>query len=74
MKSTRKKERKKKMPNQIERDAFVKRDALKNPIPYTRGTDLLPIVIHFRDFQIPSGATARVLLQNLTGMQCILLR
>ena len=61
------KEGRKKMANQIERDAFVKRDALKNPIPYTRGTDLLPIVIHFRDFQIPSGATARVFVAKPDG-------
>lgn len=55
------------MANQIERDAFVKIDVLKNPIPYTRGTDLLPIVIHFRDFQIPSGATARVFVAKSDG-------
>ena len=55
------------MANQIDRDAFVKRDVLKNPIPYTRGTDLLPIVIHFRDFQIPSGATARVFVAKADG-------
>lgn len=55
------------MANQIDRDAFVKRDVLKNPIPYTRGTDLLPIVIHFRDFQIPSGATARVFVAKPDG-------
>ncbi len=55
------------MANQIDRDAFVKRDVLKNPIPYTRGTDLLPIVIHFRDFQIPSGATARVFVAKSDG-------
>ena len=55
------------MANQIDRDAFVKRDVLKNPIPYTRGTDLLPIVIHFRDFQIPSGATARVFVAKAGG-------
>lgn len=55
------------MPNQIDRDAFVKRDVLKNPIPYTRGTDLLPIVIHFRDFQIPSGAAARVFVAKPDG-------
>lgn len=55
------------MPNQIDRDAFVKRNVLKNPIPYTRGTDLLPIVIHFRDFQIPSGATARVFVAKSDG-------
>lgn len=55
------------MANQIDRDAFVKRNVLKNPIPYTRGTDLLPIVIHFRDFQIPSGATARVFVAKPDG-------
>ena len=55
------------MANQIDRDAFVKSDKLKNPIPYTRGTDLLPIVIHFRDFQIPSGATARVFVAKSDG-------
>lgn len=55
------------MANQIDRDAFVKSDKLKNPIPYTRGTDLLPIVIHFRDFQIPSGATARVFVAKPDG-------
>lgn len=55
------------MANQIDRDAFVKRDVLKNPIPYTRGTDLLPIVIHFRDFQIPSGATARAFVAKPDG-------
>lgn len=55
------------MANQIDRDAFVKRDVLINPIPYTRGTDLLPIVIHFRDFQIPSGATARVFVAKPDG-------
>ena len=55
------------MANQIDRDAFVKRNVLKNPIPYTRGTDLLPIVIHFRDFQIPSGATARVFVAKSDG-------
>ena len=55
------------MANQIDRDAFVKRNVLKNPIPYTRGTDLLPIVIHFRDFQIPSGATARVFVAKADG-------
>ena len=47
------------MSNQIEREVWVKQDKLKNPIHYVRGTDLLPIVFHFRDFSIPSGATAR---------------
>ena len=55
------------MANQIDRDAFVTRDTLKNPISYVRGTDLIPIVIHFRDFQIPSGATARVFVAKSDG-------
>ncbi len=55
------------MPNQIERDVFVTKNALKNPIHYVRGTDLLPIVFHFRDFSIPSGATARVFVSKTDG-------
>lgn len=55
------------MANQIERDAWVKQDKLKNPIPYVRGTDLLPIVFHFRDFAIPSGATAKVFVAKPDG-------
>lgn len=55
------------MSNQIEREAWVKQDKLKNPIHYVRGTDLLPIVFHFRDFTIPSGATARVFVAKPDG-------
>ena len=55
------------MANQIEREAWVKQDKLKNPIHYVRGTDLLPIVFHFRDFSIPSGATARVFVAKSDG-------
>ena len=55
------------MSNQIEREAWVKQDKLKNPIHYVRGTDLLPIVFHFRDFSIPSGATARVFVAKPYG-------
>lgn len=55
------------MANQIERDAWVKQDKLKNPIPYVRGTDLLPIVFHFRDFTIPGSATARVFVAKPDG-------
>lgn len=45
------------MPNQITRDIYVTKDVLKNPIHYVRGTDLIPIVMRFCDFSIPSGAT-----------------
>ena len=55
------------MENQIEREVWVKQDKLKNPIHYVRGTDLLPIVFHFRDFSIPSGVTARVFVAKPDG-------
>lgn len=55
------------MPNSIERDVYVLRDTLKNPISYVRGTDLLPIILHFRDFAIPSGATAKVFVAKNDG-------
>ena len=55
------------MANQIEREVWVKQDKLKNPIHYVRGTDLLPIVFHFRDFSIPSGVTARVFVAKPDG-------
>lgn len=48
------------MPNQITRDIYVTKNVLKNPIHYVRGTDLIPIVMRFCDFTIPSGATARI--------------
>lgn len=55
------------MPNQITRDIYVTKDVLKNPIHYVRGTDLIPIVMRFCDFAIPSGATARVFVGKPDG-------
>lgn len=55
------------MPNQIIRDIYVTKDVLKNPIHYVRGTDLIPIVMRFCDFAIPSGATARVFVGKPDG-------
>ena len=55
------------MPNQITRDIYVTKDALKNPIHYVRGTDLIPIVMRFCDFAIPSGATARIFVGKPDG-------
>lgn len=47
------------MENQIERDVYVATNAnVKNPIDYVAGTNALPIVFTFRDFDIPSGASA----------------
>lgn len=55
------------MPNQITRDIYVTKDVLKNPIHYVRGTDLIPIVMRFCDFTIPSGATARIFVGKPDG-------
>lgn len=55
------------MPNQITRDVYVTKDVLKNPIHYVRGTDLIPIVMRFCDFSIPSGATARIFVGKPDG-------
>lgn len=47
------------MENQIERDVYVTTNAtVKNPIDYVAGTNALPIVFNFRDFDIPDGAEA----------------
>lgn len=55
------------MSNQITRDVYVTKDVLKNPIHYVRGTDLIPIVMRFCDFSIPSGATARIFVGKSDG-------
>lgn len=55
------------MPNQITRDIYVTKDVLKNPIHYVRGTDLIPIVMRFCDFTIPSSATARIFFGKPDG-------
>lgn len=54
------------MPS-IERDVFVLSDKLKDPIDYVQNTNAIPIVFHFRDYAIPSGATANVFVQKPSG-------
>lgn len=55
------------MANQIERDVYVTHEPLKNPISYVRGTDAIPIVFHFRDYDIPSGASVSVFVAKPSG-------
>ena len=55
------------MKNQIERDVYVTHEPLKNPISYVRGTDAIPIVFHFRDYDIPSGASVSVFVAKPSG-------
>lgn len=54
------------MPS-IERDVFVLSDKLKDPIDYVQNTNAIPIVFHFRDYAIPSGATANIFVQKPSG-------
>lgn len=56
------------MPNQIERDVYVLEDGIENPISYVRATNAIPIVFHFRDYEIPDGATAQVFVNKPSGL------
>lgn len=56
------------MPNQIERDVYVLSERIKNPIEYVRATNTIPIIFHFRDYTIPSGATALVYVRKPSGL------
>ncbi len=51
----------------IERDVYVLKDAIKTPIDYVRGTNAIPIVFHFRDYDIPSGSIAAVYVKKPSG-------
>lgn len=51
----------------IERDIYILNDVVKTPIDYVRGTNMIPIVFHFRDYEIPSGSTAEVFVFNRDG-------
>ena len=52
----------------IERDVYTKADGVKIPIEYVQNTNAIPIIFHFRDFQIPDGATAQVFVQKPSGL------
>lgn len=55
------------MANQIERDVYVTRKVVENPIPYVQNTNALPIILHFRDFSIPPGSSATVFVEKPSG-------
>ena len=46
------------MANQIERDVYVLQSKVKNPIEYVRLTNAIPIIFHFRDYDIPASSSA----------------
>lgn len=53
--------------NIIERDVYVLRDHLKDEIEYVRGTNALPIYLHFKDFAIPEDSVAKVFVVKPSG-------
>lgn len=55
------------MANQIERDVYVLQSKVKNPIEYVRLTNAIPIIFHFRDYDIPESSSAEVYVQKPSG-------
>lgn len=55
------------MANQIERDVYVLQSKVKNPIEYVRLTNAIPIIFHFRDYDIPGSSSAEVYVQKPSG-------
>ena len=51
----------------IERDIHMLNNDVKTPIDYVRGTNAVPITMHFRDFDIPAGSSAEVFVFNEDG-------
>lgn len=50
--------------NTIQRDIYVKKNKIKEPIDYVQNTNSISIIFNFRDYEIPSGATAQVFVQK----------
>ena len=48
-------------------EVYVLRNALKQPIHYTQGSDALPILFLFKDYVIPDGTTAAVFVSKPSG-------
>ncbi len=53
--------------DKIARDVYVLQDRIKHPIDYAQGGDAIPIVFTLRDFDIPTGTTARIYIQKPSG-------
>ena len=50
--------------NNIERDLYVLINTFKEPIEMTQGTDGIPLIFYFRDYDIPTGTTASVFVKK----------
>lgn len=57
------------MTASIERNVYVLRRELPNPIHYVRGTNAISLIFHFRDIEIPSGVTAQVYVRKPSGKE-----
>ncbi len=57
------------MTASIERNVYVLRREIPNPIHYVRGTNAISLIFHFRDIEIPSGATAQVYVKKPSGKE-----
>ena len=55
--------------NEIVNDIFVKDKGLKTVIHYQQGTNALPLVFHYRDFDIPDGAESRIYARKPSGAE-----
>ena len=55
------------MINQIYREIYVTREALKDPIFYVRGTNAIPIALRIMDFNIPQGARVNYYVRKPSG-------
>ena len=53
--------------DKIQRDIYFLRDWVKYPIDYPQGSDRIPLVFTSRDYDLPSGATARVCVEKPSG-------
>jgi len=50
-------------------DVYVMRDALKAAVSFVQGTDAVPLVFMFRDYTIPDGAKASVMVKKPSGKE-----
>lgn len=53
--------------NSITREIYVTRQTLPNPIEYVQGTNALPIVFTFADYNIPEETAAKVYVEKPSG-------
>ena len=53
--------------NNMERDVYVLTNTYKEPIEMVQGTNGIPLIFYFRDYDIPTGTTASVFVQKPSG-------